>query len=117
MLGPGISYVLPENTDSARQWEFARCKKFATPRPESKAVRAAVPAVFVSFATDWRDIVLTTGQQRWLRTLNIAHHPIMAGTCRSMAPRFEAAEAAARTRTDPNYPARRKAGHNHSAAE
>ena len=33
------------------------------------------------------------GQQRWLRTLNIEHHQILAGTDASMAPGFEDAEA------------------------
>jgi len=39
-------------------------------------------------------IALTMGQQRWLRTLNIQHHALMAGTSASMAPGFEDAEAA-----------------------
>ena len=29
------------------------------------------------------------GQQRWLRTLDIEHHQILAGTDASMAPGFE----------------------------
>jgi hypothetical protein len=33
------------------------------------------------------------GQQRWLRTLNIEHHQILAGTDGSMAPGFETADA------------------------
>ena len=38
-------------------------------------------------------VALTMGQQRWLRTLNIEHHQIMAGTDASMAPGFETADA------------------------
>ena len=34
-------------------------------------------------------IALTMGQQRWLRTLNIKHHAVLAGTAASMAPGFE----------------------------
>src|SRR5260370_7960846 len=37
-------------------------------------------------------IALTMGQQRWLRTLGIEHHQILAGTDASMAPGFESAE-------------------------
>ncbi|MGE3247298.1 MAG: carboxymuconolactone decarboxylase family protein [Beijerinckiaceae bacterium] len=218
MAKPRISYVLPENTDADMQAEFERCKNFGTPRPESQAVRAHVPAVFWSFANAWRDtfhtgvaehaikelcriyvshsvkcefcgnqrsikaskegveeadywdlinfesstryddrqkaalsyaeaitwdlqtddafwarlhkhfseaelveigffIALTMGQQRWLRTLNIDHHQILAGTSASMAPGFETAEAAARTKADPNYWANRKAGPATTAAE
>ena len=38
-------------------------------------------------------VALTMGQQRWLRTLDIEHHQILAGTDASMAPGFETAEA------------------------
>ena len=38
-------------------------------------------------------VALTMGQQRWLRTLNIEHHQILAGTDASMAPGFEDEEA------------------------
>jgi len=34
-------------------------------------------------------VAITMGQQRWLRTLNIEHHQIMAGQDGSMAPGFE----------------------------
>src|SRR5437763_11955044 len=36
-------------------------------------------------------IALTMGQQRWLRTLDIEHHQVLAGTTASMAPGFETA--------------------------
>src|SRR5262249_56544351 len=52
---PRISYVDPSTTDAAMQAEFARCAREGTPRPESQAVRAHVPAVFWSFANTWRD--------------------------------------------------------------
>src|SRR5262249_42928141 len=36
--------------------EFDRCAREGTPRPESQAIRAHVPAVFWSFANSWRDV-------------------------------------------------------------
>ena len=53
-------------------------------------------------------IATTMGQQRWLRTLNIDHHEVLAGSDGSMAPGFETAEAAAKSKADPNYWAKRK---------
>ena len=38
------------------------------------------------------------GQQRWLRTLDIEHHQILAGTWRPMAPGFETADALTRSK-------------------
>ncbi len=55
MKKPRISYIDPSSTDAAMQAEFARCAREGTPRPESQAVRAHVPAVFWSFANTWRD--------------------------------------------------------------
>ena len=197
MTGPRISYVGPASIkDAAMLAELDRCRREGTPRPESQAVRAHVPAVFWSFANSWRDvfkngvadhaikelcrlyvsrsvkceycgnqrsikaakpgvgrgglprspqlrevhplqrqaeggaglgrghhlgparrrqavgapaphfsepelveigyfIALTMGQQRWLRTLDIEHHQVLAGTDASMAPGFET-EAALR---------------------
>ena len=43
-------------------------------------------------------IALTMGQQRWLRTLNIEHHQILAGEDGSMAPGFETEEALKRSK-------------------
>src|SRR4026207_1200293 len=191
MPKPWISYVNPATVkDEAMRAEFDRCRREGTPRPESQAVRAHVPAVVWSFANSWRDVVqhrggdraikelcrlyvsrsvkceycgnqrsmkaaklgameedyrdlldfekstrygerqkaalawaeaitwdlpaddalwarlrrhftepelveigyfvaLTMGQQRWLRTLDIEHHPILAGTDAPLAPGFE----------------------------
>jgi alkylhydroperoxidase family enzyme len=202
---PRISYVDPTDvTDPAMLAEFQRCQREGTPRPESQAVRAHVPAVFWSFANSWRDVfkngvadhsikelcriyvsrsvrceycgnqrsikaanqgiveedyrdllnfeksvryddrqkaalayaeaitwdlptddafwdrlhrhfsepelveigyfvALTMGQQRWLRTLDIEHHQVLAGTAASMAPGFETEEALKRSKDDPNY--------------
>ncbi len=202
---PRISYIHPEQiTDKAMLDELDRCKREGTPRPESQAVRAHVPAVFWSFANSWRDVfhtgvaehaikelcriyvshsvrcefcgnqrsikarnsgvveedykdllnfekstryderqkaalsyaeaitwdldtddafwarlkkhfsepelveigyfvAITMGQQRWLRTLNIEHHQILAGTDASMAPGFENWEALERSKSDPEY--------------
>jgi alkylhydroperoxidase family enzyme len=209
MSKPRISYIDPATvSDPAMRAEFERCAREGTPRPESQAVRAHVPAVFWSFANSWRDVfkngvadhdlkelcrvyvsrsvkceycgnqrsmkaashgiveddyrdlidfenstrydarqkaalsyaeaitwdlpvddafwarlhahfsepelveigyfvALTMGQQRWLRTLNIDHHRIMAGTDASMAPGFETATAATRTKESDDYWARR----------
>ena len=49
------------------------------------------------------------GQQRWLRTLDIEHHQILAGTDASMAPGFKTEEELKRSKSDPEYWARKKA--------
>jgi hypothetical protein len=48
-------------------------------------------------------VALTMGQQRWLRTLNIEHHEILAGTNASMAPGFEDADALKRSKSAGDY--------------
>jgi alkylhydroperoxidase family enzyme len=208
MSRPRISYVDPATlTDPAMLAELERCRREGTPRPESQAVRAHVPAVFWSFANAWRDvfkngvadhaikelcrlyvsrsvkceycgnqrsmkaakqgvveddfrdlldfekstrlsekqkaalayaeaitwdlpaddrfwqrlhqhfsepelveigffIALTMGQQRWLRTLDIEHHQVLAGTDASMAPGFETEGALKRSKADAGYWAR-----------
>jgi alkylhydroperoxidase family enzyme len=56
MAGPRISYVDPSGIkDPEMLAELDRCRREGTPRPESQAVRAHVPAVFWSFANAWRD--------------------------------------------------------------
>ena len=206
-----ISYVDPANvTDDAMLAEFDRCRRIGTPRPESQAIRAHVPAAFWSFAKTWNDVfhegvcdhaikelcrvyvshsvkyefcgnqrsiqsaqqglveedyrdllnfesstryddrqkaalayteaivwdletgddlwerlyghysepeivemgyfvAITMGQQRWLRTLNIDHHQILAGTDGSMAPGTKTAEALAATRASGDYWAKKEA--------
>jgi alkylhydroperoxidase family enzyme len=205
MSKPRISYVDPATvTDPAMIAEFERCAREGTPRPESQAIRAHVPATFWSFANTWRDVfkngvadhnikelcriyvsrsvlcefcgnqrsikaakaglkeddysdlinfesssryderqkaalayaeaitwdlatddafwdrlhkhfsepelveigyfvAITMGQQRWLRTLNIEHHQILAGTDGSMAPGFETAQALERSKQAADY--------------
>ena len=51
-----ISYIPLEKMDPAMQEEMRRCEREGTPRPESSAVRAHVPACFWFFANSWRDI-------------------------------------------------------------
>jgi len=51
-----ISYVDPGSMDPEMQKEMDRCRRECTPRPESSAVRAHVPACFWAFANSWRDI-------------------------------------------------------------
>jgi hypothetical protein len=51
-----ISYVPPEKMDAAMLAEMERCAREGTPRPESSAVRAHVPACFWFFANSWRDV-------------------------------------------------------------
>jgi alkylhydroperoxidase family enzyme len=54
---PHISYVDPTTVnDPAMIAEFQRCAREGTPRPESQAIRAHVPAVLWSFANSWRDV-------------------------------------------------------------
>ena len=48
-------------------------------------------------------VALTFGQQSWIRLLGIDHHQYMAETTASMAPGFETAEAAAKTRAAADY--------------
>ena len=219
MSRPHISYVDPAGIeDKAMLAEFERCAREGTPRPESQAIRAHVPAVFWSFANSWRDvfkngvadhaikelcrvyvsrsvlcefcgnqrsmkaaaqgmveddyhdlinfesssryderqkaalsyaeaitwdqpvndafwarlhrhfsepelveigyfIALTMGQQRWLRTLGIEHHQVMAGTDASMAPGFETEEALKRSKQAADYWARTRTGSQPQAAE
>ncbi|HJS62766.1 MAG TPA: carboxymuconolactone decarboxylase family protein [Pseudolabrys sp.] len=205
MSKPRISYVDPSTIgDPAMVAEFERCAREGTPRPESQAIRAHVPATFWSFANTWRDVfkngvadhkikelcriyvsrsvlcefcgnqrsikaaksglkeddysdlinfessaryderqkaalayaeaitwdlpagdelwnrlhkhfsepelvemgyfvAITMGQQRWLRTLNIEHHQIMAGTDASMAPGFETFDTLKRSKQAEDY--------------
>jgi alkylhydroperoxidase family enzyme len=206
-----ISYVDPATiTDAAMLEELERCRREGTPRPESQAIRAHVPAAFWSFAQAWQGVfrdgvmdhaikelarvyvsrsvqceycgnqrsvksaragqlveadykdlldfekstrydarqkaalayaeaitwdlesadalwqrlhqhftepqivelgyfvAITMGQQRWLRTLNIEHHQVMAGTDASMAPGFETTDALAASKSDPTYWARHR---------
>jgi alkylhydroperoxidase family enzyme len=205
MSKPRISYVDPSTiNDPAMIAEFERCAREGTPRPESQAIRAHVPATFWSFANTWRDVfkngvadhkikelcriyvsrsvlcefcgnqrsikaaksglkeddysdlinfesstryderqkaalayaeaitwdlpagdalwarlhkhfsepelveigyfvAITMGQQRWLRTLNIEHHQIMAGTDASMAPGFENFDALKQSKQAEDY--------------
>src|SRR5215831_5711118 len=57
MKKPRISYVDSATIkDAAMLAELDRCRREGTPRPESQAVRAHVPAVFWSFANSWRDV-------------------------------------------------------------
>ena len=203
-----ISYVDPQAiTDEKMLAELDRCRREGTPRPESQAIRAHVPACFWSFADTWRTVfhsgvldhsvkelcrvyvshsvkceycgnqrsiksanagmveadykdllnfeksarydarqkaalayaeaitwdlpatdalwerlhahfsepeivelgyfvAITMGQQRWLRTLNIEHHQVLAGTEAAMAPGFETADALKRSKAHPDYWAR-----------
>jgi len=52
-------------------------------------------------------VAITMGQQRWLRTLNIEHHQILAGTDASMAPGFETPEALQASKARDDYWARK----------
>ena len=206
-----ISYVDPSTIDDPDMLaEFERCREQGTPRPESQAIRAHVPAAFWSFANTWREVfhngvcehtikelcrvyvshsvkcefcgnqrsiqsrdkglveddyfdllnfekstqydarqkaalryteaivwdleaddalwaalhehysepeivelgyfvAITMGQQRWLRTLNIDHHQVLAGTDSSMMPGAETAESYRRLKDSDGYWAKRDA--------
>jgi alkylhydroperoxidase family enzyme len=51
-----ISYVPPEEMTPEMRAEMNRCAREGTPRPESSAVRAHVPAAFWFFANAWNDL-------------------------------------------------------------
>ena len=53
---PRISYVPLEAMDARMQAEMERCQREGTPRPESSAVRAHVPAAFWAFSDSWQTI-------------------------------------------------------------
>lgn len=54
-----ISYVPLEKMTPEMRAEMDRCARMGTPRPESSAVRAHVPAAFWSFARSWHDLFHT----------------------------------------------------------
>ena len=56
MTTPRLSYVPLDAMDEAMRREMQRCAEYGTPRPESSAVRAHVPACFWSFANSWQTI-------------------------------------------------------------
>lgn len=57
MSEPRISYVDPSTIEDPKMLaELDRCRREGTPRPESQAVRAHIPAVFWSFANSWHDV-------------------------------------------------------------
>lgn len=55
-------------------------------------------------------VAITMGQQRWLRTLNIEHHQILAGTDGSMAPGFEDFEKLTESKQKQDYWAKKSTG-------
>jgi alkylhydroperoxidase family enzyme len=57
MAGPQrISYVPLDQMTREMREEMERCAREGTPRPESSAVRAHVPAAFWFFANAWKDL-------------------------------------------------------------
>ena len=56
MVEQRISYVPLEQMDAEMRTEMQRCAREGTPRPESTAVRAHVPAAFWFFANAWNDL-------------------------------------------------------------
>jgi alkylhydroperoxidase family enzyme len=57
MPGPQrISYVPFEEMTPEMQAEMERCAREGTPRPESSAIRAHVPAAFWFFADSWKEL-------------------------------------------------------------
>ena len=51
-----ISYVPLDDMTAEMRQEMERCAREGTPRPESSAIRAHVPAAFWFFANSWRDL-------------------------------------------------------------
>ena len=62
-------------------------------------------------------VAITMGQQRWLRTLNIEHHQVLAGTDGSMAPGFETMDALKTSKAQVDYWAKKQAAPQSEAAE
>ena len=57
MTKPRISYVDPTTLGDPKMLaELERCRREGTPRPESQAIRAHVPAAFWSFANTWQTV-------------------------------------------------------------
>jgi alkylhydroperoxidase family enzyme len=54
-----IGYVPLEKMDARMRAEMERCQREGTPRPESSAIRAHVPACFWFFAESWHNIYRT----------------------------------------------------------
>ena len=54
-----ISYIPLEKMTPDMRAEMERCQREGTPRPESSAVRAHVPACFWFFAKSWHEIFRT----------------------------------------------------------
>ncbi|MFP3916022.1 MAG: carboxymuconolactone decarboxylase family protein [Actinomycetota bacterium] len=51
-----ISYVPLDDMTPEMREEMERCAREGTPRPESSAIRAHVPAAFWFFANSWKDL-------------------------------------------------------------
>ncbi len=51
-----ISYVALDDMTAEMRAEMERCAREGTPRPESSAIRAHVPAAFWFFANGWKDL-------------------------------------------------------------
>jgi hypothetical protein len=51
-----ISYVPLDRMDAEMRKEMERCQREGTPRPESSAIRAHVPAAFWFFAESWNNL-------------------------------------------------------------
>lgn len=51
-----ISYIPLEDMTPEMQAEMERCAREGTPRPESTAIRAHVPAAFWFFADSWKNL-------------------------------------------------------------
>jgi alkylhydroperoxidase family enzyme len=54
-----ISYLPLDKMDARMRAEMERCQREGTPRPESSAIRAHVPACFWFFAESWHNIYRT----------------------------------------------------------
>jgi alkylhydroperoxidase family enzyme len=59
MVSQRISYVPLEKMNARMRAEMERCQREGTPRPESSAIRAHVPACFWFFAESWHNIFRT----------------------------------------------------------
>ena len=117
--GDGPSVIVEQRPRNNQSLRYA-LRHLTTPRTTRQAVRLVQEELAIA-GHSFRILVDcgrgTMGQQRWLRTLNIEHHQVLAGTSASMAPGFETAETLETTKAQPDYWAKSKtAVHSDNAA-
>lgn len=102
MTSPRIRYIDSASISDPRMVEeFARARREGTPRPESHAIRAHVPAVFWSFVNTWNDVFKSGIVDVLIKELCRVYvsHSVNCAYCGGQ----RLAEAASRGVTDAHY--------------